>query len=334
MRRMLLMCVLVATAGLAVARPDTDARMQVRRPTHTYSIVARDSITGELGVAVQTHWFAVGSRVVWAEAGVGAVATQSFTEPSYGPLGLALMKAGKSAPQALTALIAADPEQAVRQVAMIDASGRVAAHTGARCIIAAGNHVGAQYSTQANLMERDTVWDAMSRAYESTQGDLAERLLAALDAAQKEGGDIRGKQSAAILIVPGKASGKEWEHSMDLRVEDHPEPLKELRRLVRLHRAYEKMDEGDNEMAVNNLDGALAAYNAAAKQLPDNPEVKYWAAVTLITAGREQEALAYFKDVFAKDPKWVELTKRLPHSGLLEERLVPKIVAVAPRSRR
>ena len=336
MRRTLLLCCLLATAGLAVARPDTDARMHVRRPTHTYSIVARDSVTGELGVAVQTHWFAVGSRVVWAEAGVGAVATQSFTEPSYGPLGLALMKAGKSAPQALAALIAADPEQAVRQVAMIDASGGVAAHTGDRCIIAAGNHVGAQYSAQANLMERNTVWDAMSRAYESTKGDLADRMLAALDAAQQEGGDIRGKQSAAILIVPGKASGKTWEHSMDLRVEDNPEPLKELRRLVKLHRAYEKMDEGDNQMAVNNLDGALAAYNDAAKQLPDNPEVKYWAAVTLITAGREKEALAYFKDVFAKDPKWVELTRRLPKSGLLPDdpALIDKIVAVAPKSKR
>jgi uncharacterized Ntn-hydrolase superfamily protein len=185
-------------------------------------------------------------------------------------------------------------------------------------------------------MERDTVWDAMSRAYETTKGDLLERLLAALEAAQKEGGDIRGKQSAAILIVPGETSGRAWDRTVDLRVDDHPDPLDELRRLVALHRAYDRMDQGDREMAVNNLDGALAAYNDAAKRLPDNPEVKYWAAVTLITAGREKEALAYFKDVFAKDPKWMELTKRLPKSGLLPDdpALIEKIVAVGPKKKR
>jgi uncharacterized Ntn-hydrolase superfamily protein len=220
---------------------------------------------------------------------------------------------------------------------MVDAKGRVAVHTGAKCIAAAGNHTGAQYSVQANLMERDTVWNAMARAFETSKGDLAERMLAALEAAQKEGGDIRGKQSAAILIVSGESTGQPWaDRVMDLRVEDHAEPVKELRRLVGLNRAYDKMDEGDREMALNNLDGALAAYNDAAKQLPGNPEVKYWAAVTLITAGKEKEALAYFKEVFAKDPKWVEVTRRLPASGLLPDdpAMLEKILSVAPKSAR
>lgn len=336
MKRMLLWVLLATTFAPAGNAGAADGRVGVRRPVHTYSIVARDSVTGELGVAVQTHWFAVGSRVVWAEAGVGAVATQSFTEPSYGPLGLALMKAGKTAPQALAALVAADPEQAVRQVAMVDAKGRVAVHTGARCIAKAGDHAGAQYSAQANLMERDTVWDAMSRAYETTSGDLLQRLLAALDAAQKEGGDIRGKQSAAILIVPGESTGRAWDRTVDLRVDDHPEPLEELRRLVALHRAYERMDEGDRHLAENNLEGALAAYGDAARQLPGNPEVKYWAAVTLMTSGREKEALAYFKDVFKKDPKWAEVTRRLPASGVLPDdpAMMEKILSVAPASKR
>jgi uncharacterized Ntn-hydrolase superfamily protein len=324
----------VSRAGdAAPARPGR-AGPAVARPVHTYSIVARDSLTGELGVAVQSHWFSVGAHVAWAEAGVGAVATQSFTEISYGPLGLSLMRAGKTAPQALAALTTSDPQRDVRQVAMVDAQGRVAAFTGQKCIAAAGDRRGAQYSVQANLMEKDTVWDAMARAYETTKGDLAERLLAALEAAQKEGGDIRGKQSAAILIVPGTASGRPWaDRVMELRVEDHAEPVQELRRLVGIHRAYERMDEGDRQMAVNNLAGALEAYAAAAALLPDNPEVKYWAAVTMITAGREKEALAYFKDVFAREPKWVEVTRRLPASGLLPDdpALVEKIVSVAPK---
>ena len=306
----------------------------VMRPVHTYSIVARDSVTGELGVAVQSHWFSVGAHVAWAEAGVGAVATQSFTEVSYGPLGLSLMRAGKTAAQALSALTTADPQRDVRQVAMVDAKGGAAVFTGARCIAAAGDHQGAQYSVQANLMEKDTVWNAMARAYETTKGDLADRLLAALEAAQNEGGDIRGKQSAAILIVPGASSGRPWaDRVMDLRVEDHAEPVKELRRLVDIHRAYERMDEGDRQMAANNLPGALEAYAAAAARLPDNPEVKYWAAVTMITAGQEKEALAYFREVFAKEPKWVEVTRRLPAAGLLPDdaALVAKIVDQAKR---
>jgi len=300
----------------------------VERPMHTYSIVARDSVTGEMGVAVQSHWFSVGTAVTWAEAGVGAIATQSLVEVSYGPLGLDLMRAGKTAPQALEALLAADPQNAVRQVAMVDSHGNVAVHTGERCIAMAGHRTGAEFSAQANLMENNTVWSAMAHAYETTEGDLADRMLAALEAAQAEGGDIRGKQSAAILIVKAESTGRPWEDKvMDLRVEDSPEPVKELRRLVNVHRAYDYMNEGDERMSVEDLAGALAAYGKAAKILPDNPEVKFWAAITMITAGENEAAADYFKEVFTADPKWREVVKRLPDAGLLDKKYVKPILA-------
>jgi len=304
------------------------------RPVHTYSIVARDSVTGDLGVAVQSHWFSVGSVVTWAEAGVGAVATQSIAEVTYGPLGLELMRAGKTARQALDALLAADPQREVRQVAMIDADGGVAAHTGARCIAEAGHRTGAQFSAQANLMEKDTVWGAMARAYAASTGDLAERMLAALEAAQAEGGDIRGKQSAAILIVPARGTGRPYvDRVMDLRIEDHPEPVRELRRLVEVHRAYAHMNEGDERLADDDMAGALAAYAEAARLLPDNPEVKFWAAVTMIEARREKEAMDYFRAVFAAEPKWMEVVRRLPRSGFLPDdpELIARILAAGKR---
>src|SRR6185503_283488 len=215
-------------------------------PLHTFSIVARDPATGELGVAVQSHWFSVGTAVPWAEAGVGAVATQSFVNPAYGPDGLALMKQGVAAPDALAQLVTKDPGEAVRQVAFVDSQGRVAAHTGKKCIAACGDHVGAGYSVQANMMENERVWPAMARAYEAAKGPLAERLLAALEAAQKEGGDIRGQQSAAILVVRAKSTGHVWEDRLvDLRVEDSLHPIEELRRLYLVHEAYEHMNAGD-----------------------------------------------------------------------------------------
>ena len=169
---------------------------------HTYSIVARDPRTGEMGVAVQSHWFGVGTIVAWAEAGVGAVATQSFVEPAYGPRGLELMRTGLSAPDALKALLAADPAEAVRQIAFVDSQGRVATHTGARCVACAGHLAGAHFSVQANMMLNDAVVPAMRRAFEASSGPLAERLMAALEAAEAAGGDIRGRQAAAILVVP------------------------------------------------------------------------------------------------------------------------------------
>jgi Uncharacterized conserved protein len=220
-----------------------DTRPVPQRPVHTFSIVARDPETGELGVAVQSHWFRVGPLVPWIESGVGAIATQSFVDPSYGKLGLDMMRAGKSASDTLKALVAGDPASDVRQVAMIDAQGHVAAHTGAKNIQSAGHHVGANYSVQANLMLNDTIWPAMSRAFEATKGDLADRMLAALDAAQTAGGDIRGRQSAVLIVVSGKSTGKPWiDRTFDLRVDDSTDPLKELRRLVVLQRAYNHMN--------------------------------------------------------------------------------------------
>ncbi len=339
MKRMLsvLACALfIAPSTTHAAGAGTAVRVPVR-PVHTYSIVARDSITGEIGVAVQSHWFSVGTVVSWAEAGVGAVATQSFAEVSYGPLGLDLMRAGKTAPQALASLLASDPQREVRQVAMVDAHGRVAVHTGSHCIAMAGHHPGAQFSAQANLMENNTVWDAMARAYERTQGDLAQRLLAALDAAQAEGGDIRGKQSAAILIVPGTSTGRPWSDKVvDLRVDDSADPVREIRRLVDVHRAYEHMNQGDAKLALNDVDGAMAEYAAAAQMMPNNVEIKYWAAITMITAGREKEAMPYFKEVFAKDRNWIDVTKRLPAAGLLPDDpgMMEKILGAAPMRKR
>lgn len=303
--------VLIATATLAEVP---------RRPVSTYSIVARDPATGDLGVAVQSHWFSVGSIVTWAEAGVGAIATQSFVEISYGPLGLDLMRAGKTADEALEALLSIDPNRDVRQVAMVDSRGNVAVHTGEKCIIAAGHHKGETYSVQANLMRNDTVWGAMSKAYEDSKGDLAERLLAALEAAENEGGDIRGRQSAALLIVPGTSSGSPWrERTYDLRVEDNPEPLAELRRLLNIKRAYVRMDHGDALFANGDVEGALGEYAAAAKLYPESPEVRFWQAITMVGAGQLESSLAIFEAVFAEEERWRELTPRLPASGLLPD---------------
>ena len=306
------------------------------RPVHTYSIVARDPATGQLGVAVQSHWFSVGALVPGAEAGVGAVATQSFVDASYGPLGLSLLKAGRSAPDALAGLLAADGGRDVRQVAMIDAAGRVAAHTGARCVEAAGHHVGKDFSVQANMMRNASVWPAMAKAFEGTKGDLAERMLAALEAAEAAGGDIRGKQSAALIVVSGAPTGRPWQDRLfDLRVEDSPAPLPELRRLVTLARAYALMNEGD--LAVERKDdaAALKAYSAAQAIVPGNAEMTYWTAVSLVGMGRVDEALPLFRKVFAIDRSWAEMTPRLPKSGLLPDdpALVARIVAEAPASR-
>ena len=293
-------------------------------PVHTYSIVARDPKTGDFGVAVQSHYFSVGSVVPWAESGVGAVATQSFAEPSYGPHGLTLMKSGKSPADALRELVAKDPGEAVRQVAMVDAKGRAAAHTGAQCIEAAGHHVGDGYSVQANLMADSTVWGAMSRAYEaavsSGQGDLADHLLAALDAAQQAGGDIRGQQSASLLVVravPGSEPGSD--RIFDLRVEDHPKPLEELRRLVAIQRAYRLTDEGDRFVAREQFEEASRAYEAAVELAPGNTELVFWQAVTLWKIGRKSEARPLFAQVFAAPDgeNWRTLVPRLVRPGLL-----------------
>ncbi len=304
------------------------------RPVHTYSIVARDPGTGQLGVAVQSHWFSVGPLVPWIEAGIGAVATQSFVEVSYGPLGLDLMRAGRSAHQALKALLEIDPQKEVRQVAMIDINGQVAVHTGKSCIAEAGHFIGDQFSVQANLMLKNTVWPAMAKAYQSTEGDLIDRLMATLEAAEAEGGDIRGRQSAAIIVVSGKPSGQAWkDRIIDLRVEDHPDPIKELKRLVKVHRAYQHMNKGDEYMAEQDVESALKEYKTAEELSPDNIEMVFWHAATLAGLGRVDESLPLFKKVFEADFNWAILVPRLPKSGLLPDKpgLIEKILSVAPK---
>ena len=303
------------------------------RPVHTFSIVARDPATGELGVGVQSHWFSVGSIVTWAESEVGAVATQSIVEPAYGPLGLTLMRSGKTANEALKALTSVDPQVDLRQIGIIDARGNVAAHTGTKAISAAGHQVGKNYAVQANLMRSDAVWPAMAKAFESTRGDLADRIMAALVAGQSAGGDIRGRQSAALLIVRGKSTGKSWSDKLfDLRVEDSADPIGELKRLVRLQRAYNFMNRGDELSGEEKWDEAMEQYRQGAALAPEIEELPYWVAVTLFTAGREDEALPIFRDVFARNRDYVELTRRLPASGFLpnDPKKIQRILAQAP----
>ncbi len=289
------------------------------RPVHTYSIVARDPETGQLGVGVQSHYFSVGPIVPWAKPGVGAVATQSLVEVSYGPKGLALMRQGRSAPDALKQLLEDDPGREVRQVAMIDVKGRAAAHTGTKCIAEAGHRLGDQFSVQANLMLRDTVPDAMAEAFTAARGDLADRIMAALQAAQDQGGDLRGRQSAAILIVSGERTETPWKEKLfDLRVEDHPHPLQELRRLIRLQRAYHHVDAGDTYVAQDKLDLAAREYDLAAQLAPDVTELVFWQAVGLFSAGKHDAALPLFAKCFRDDPNWAVLVPRLVDCGFMD----------------
>jgi uncharacterized Ntn-hydrolase superfamily protein len=303
------------------------------QPVSTYSIVARDASTGELGVAVQSHWFSVGSVVAWAEAGVGAVATQSFVEVSYGPRGLELMGEGLSAGEALDRLREEDPHAEVRQVAFVDAEGRTAVFTGDRCIPMAGHRKGAGYSVQANLMLTEDVPEAMERAYLASSGPLAERMLAALRAGQQAGGDIRGMQSAALLVVRAEATDRPWtDRLVDLRVEDHSDPVDELARLLKMHRAYEKMNAGDEAVAAGDMKRALEQYTEAERMFPDNDEFVFWHAVTLVTNGRVDEALPLFDRAFRMNPEWARLVPRLVRVGQLPDdpELAERILAVAP----
>ncbi|MEO8513606.1 MAG: DUF1028 domain-containing protein [Ignavibacteria bacterium] len=284
----------------------------------TYSIVARDSITGEMGVAVQSHWFNVGAIVGWGEAGVGVVATQSFVNPAFGIEGLVLLKQGKTPQQVVDELIAGDEGRDFRQLAVLDANGITASYTGSKCVDAAGNIAGKNYSVQANLMLNSNIWPAMEKAFNETKGALAERMLAALEAAQLAGGDIRGMQSASIMTWKGKSTGEPWNDKLiDLRVEDNPAPVAELKRLLIVQRAYEHMNAGDLATEKNDMSLAMTEYNSAMEMFPDNLEMKYWTAVTLANNGRLSEALPLFKFVFAGDKNWKELTPRLPKSGLL-----------------
>jgi len=363
MKRLILAALLLSSMGVFAQEAVP------RKPgplAHTFSIVARDPQTGEMGVAVQSHWFSVGSIVTWAEAGVGAVATQSFVEPAYGQKGLELMRNGSSAPAALVQLLKDDSARNVRQVAFIDSQGRVAAWTGAKDIQSAGDivgkpasgeamsqkiesapndgtvHIGENFSVEANMMLNDNIWPAMDKAFRETKGELVDRMLAALDAAQAAGGDIRGKQSAAIVIVKAKSTGQPWKDRIfDLRVDDAPLPLKELRRLVALQRAYNHMNAGDLATEKNDKEGALREYSAAeqiASTTPDVPasrlnEMRYWHAVALVNMGRVDESLPIFKRIFTADKNWATMTPRLPKVGQLPEdpKVLALIMAQAPK---
>ncbi len=285
---------------------------------HTYSIVARDEQTGEMAVGVQSHWFSVGTSVPWAEAGVGAVATQSFVDKSYGPKALALLKTGVSAQQVLDKLVADDPGRDVRQVSIIDAKGNVATHTGKNCIQVASHIKGTNYSVQSNMMLGDQVDEFMSEAFEKSKGKpLAERVLLALEAAQKAGGDIRGMQAAAIIVVPGKITELWNNKTVDIRVDDAKEPLKELRRIYTVHLAYQHMNEGDLAVEKKDMTKAMAEYKAAMQLFPDNLEMQFWTAITLANNKEVDKAIPMLKKIYAQDKNWKELTRRLPAVNLL-----------------
>jgi uncharacterized Ntn-hydrolase superfamily protein len=279
----------------------------------TYSIVARDEKTGEMGVAVQSHWFSVGSVVTWARSGVGAIATQANVDVRYGPMGLELMAAGKSAPEALDSLLKSDSMRDVRQVAIIDSLGRVAAHTGSKCIPNAGHVIGKGFSCQANIMRTRSVWGSMKRKFvEKQRLPLPERMMAALEAGEEAGGDIRGKQSAAMLVVGKDVKPTHWDgRIIDLRVEDSSEPLPELRRLLRYQRGYEWVNSGDEFLARRKYREASVAYRRGLEIVPEVLELKYWAGVSMLRARRKEEGLSILREVFSKDRSWVKLTRMM-----------------------
>ena len=294
----------------------------------TYSIVARDAKTGEFGVAVQSHYFQVGPTVPWALSGVGAVATQSRVNVSYGPLGLEYLRAGYTAEQTLKALTSGDSQPEIRQCAIVDAAGNVAAHTGSKCIAAAGHQTGDGFSCQANLMEKDTVWAAMAEAYTSTDAPLADRMMAALEAAEAEGGDIRGKQSAAMLVVSGKPTGRPWEDRViDLRVEDGAEPLPELRRLLRIKRALQTVAEADRLAVAGDKPGAANKRREGLALAPEMIELRFWTGITMAEAGDIDGAIPLIAEVVRKDPRWLETMRRLVAVDRVSQELAATIEA-------
>ena len=281
----------------------------------TYSIVARDPATGEIGGAVQTRWFAVGATVLWAEPNVGAVATQSFAEIAHGPNGLALLRDGRSAGQALAELVRSDPGEAVRQIGIVDAQGGSAAHTGSRCVHAAGHLTAAALTVQANMMERPTVWHAMLAAYQAADGDLAARLMAALRAAEAEGGDIRGRQSAALVVVPGAPNSQPWDSRFDLRVDDNRSPLDELDRLLRLARGFEAFDHAETAAERGDLAAAVAASTRAHELAPDDDLITLWHALFTMSTGDAPEAFRLFAEASRAEPRAGEHLRRFAAAG-------------------
>lgn len=315
MIRTLTICFLTAVTYNSIA--------QSKKPSdplaHTYSIVARDEKTGEIAVAVQSHWFSVGTAVSWGEAGVGVVATQSFTNKSFGLRGLELLKQGKSPQEAMDILLSDDSGKDFRQVAILDKLGRVATHTGKSNIEVAGHANGTNFSVQANMMLNDKVVPAMEKAWkENGLKPLAERMVLVLKAAQNAGGDIRGKQSAALLVFASQASKTPWDDKLvDLRVDDNIDPVKEIERLLKVFRAYEHMNKGDYYVEKNEMNSAMEEYNKAMKMFPLNLEMEYWTAITLANNKEIKKASAMLARIYRKDKNWRELTKRLPKAGLL-----------------
>ena len=286
----------------------------------TYSIVARDHATGELGVAVQSHWFSVGSVVAWARPGVGAVATQSVAEVAHGPNALDRLAGGLDPAAAIAAVLAGDELAHYRQLGVADASGQVAAHTGAGCIPHAGDTAGDGFTCQANMMASDTVPDAMANAYRSHHGDLADRMMAALDAAEEAGGDVRGRQSAALLVVP--PTGEPWRTRFDVRVEDHAQPLQELSRVLRLARAYEMAGQADELVAEGAYAEATSLYLEAAALAPEADELTFWAGIG-VAAQDLPAGVELVRAAAASKPAWLTLLDRLP------EELAPTAEAIS-----
>lgn len=294
----------------------------------TYSIVARDPETGRFGIAVQSHYLGVGPVVPWLEAGVGAVATQASVNISFGPMGLELLRGGRPAAEVVAALVASDPEAQVRQVGVVDASGQAAAHTGSECIRACGHQVGDGYSVQGNLLERDTCWPAMAVAYESALAEGApfvERLLRALEAAEAEGGDVRGRQSAAIMIVAPDRQQDAWRgRLLDMRIEDHPDPVPELRRIVTMQLAYDLLDdEGDDARSGRS---AAERYAQARQMAPEAYELVFWSGVQLAIGGDVEAARRELGIAFAADTRWRTTLQHLADSG--REGITPELAAV------
>lgn len=303
----------------------------------TYSLVARDPDTRELGVAVQTHYLGVGAMVPWARAAVGAIASQSRgpgmhgrgrggVEGRYGALGLELLQTGVGARATLEALLVLDPFADWRQVAIVDARGGVAVHTGARCVRDAGHRIGEGFSAQGNMMSSSAVWEAIAGTFERSTGPLAERMLRALEAGQSAGGDLRGQQSAALLVVAGEASGQPWrDRSIDLRVEDHERPVAELQRLLRLKRAYVALEESHHALSSGDTSPARRLREEVLRLAPEMIELRFWCALDAAAAGDIDEGVARLREVIAEDGRWLEYLRRLPGSNWLPEGLAAEL---------
>jgi uncharacterized Ntn-hydrolase superfamily protein len=284
----------------------------------TYSIIGRDAETGEIGIAVQSRWFHAGQDLAWIQPAVGAVCTQAITDPSYGPRGLELLQAGKSPREAIDELTAADPGLDVRQVAIASADGDIAQHTGAACVAAAGHASGSTCCAQGNMLASDTCWGAMVEAFERASGPLPDRLLAALEAAEREGGDARGRQAGRLLVCGGRPTGAEWEDRVvDLQVVDHPRPVEELARLLRLQRAYARLSSAFQLVRAGNATGAAAEVDAAAELAPEDDQIAFWRATILAPTGRVDEAAAAFREAVRAHPAWPDFLRRCVAAGLV-----------------